>query len=242
MRLFILILFAIGCSKSWGQFARLVITNPSPRQGEELEITIVLDKENLEHLKVDIHEANTFDLLQKNNYALGTLKIKQVPTDTGQFSVGPFTFTIDGKMYQTEKRSVHIDQKLPDDIRDGIWVRHIKQDNKDFLVVEQRISTDKTSQGVSGRTIADHINEGVVFARLDISKLKQLGIVITPSPPMRSAQYLGDKTPGTFWGYLSYGRTVYEFNLTSKDSVSITKELFQELPPTTYFEGVVIKN
>lgn len=105
---------------TYGQ-SELSTNNPAPRQGDEIEINVTL-KENGERI------------------GKGDIKISQLITEVGHVNIGPFKFTIGDKAFETGVLTLTISPKLPDDIKDGFWIRLIEVKGEGYLIMEQRIS------------------------------------------------------------------------------------------------------
>src|SRR5688500_6959126 len=173
------IILLMGFLQSLAQHSKLRTSNPIPRQGEEIEITFSLKKEDLKVLEnKDKKTEEEREMISNNFIGSGSFRTKKVAADTGMVNIGPFTFTFGEHTYHTNVLSVKVYPELPSNIRQGIWMRYVQINNYGYLITEQRIDTgpkyEKTSSG-STISIGD---ENVTYATLNESKLEKLGLKV----------------------------------------------------------------
>jgi hypothetical protein len=128
----ILLLLAVCglCNMAAATQAKLVINNPAPRVGDEINITIVFTNNPTEKTN-DFYGAQ--DYLVKSE-----LKINQAVTKAGSIWVGPFTFKIGGEELTTDSVLLQVAAALPTD-KNSLIIRQLTFDNEEYLVVEQII-------------------------------------------------------------------------------------------------------
>lgn len=195
--------FFLTVVQAAAQLPKLEPSNPAPRQGEEVNITFLLKQGS-----VDIGGGN--------------FKVRQPLADTGLVRIGPFQFSINDKNYTTGTLTLHVYPKLPDNIRDGIWIRYVVFEGKNYLITEQRISAAH-KKTVDTNTIV--IGSEEPFAEVDRDRFEEAGLKVVFSNSFTAAENLGREE-------VSYKLTTYKFEKTArfKGKVKIEKKLFADFP------------
>ncbi len=132
--LFIISLFI--SQVSYGQNAKLKIFNPAPRLGDAVTITITIIADSSIAKKEDTLLIHNGD---------GEITLRKLMPKVGKYTIGPFSFKINGKTYTSDSLEITIDAKLPDE-REGVWLRQIKWKGDEYLILEQRIDLEKLSE------------------------------------------------------------------------------------------------
>jgi hypothetical protein len=113
--LFLLLTVGI-CINCFSQ-SRLNIINPSPRIGDDVDVSFELEKDG-------------------KKYGYGNIKLTDATKNLGKCTIGPFSFSISQMKFETNNGDINVAPKLPDD-PEGVWIRHLKSNGIDFLIVEQ---------------------------------------------------------------------------------------------------------
>jgi hypothetical protein len=244
MKDFLLLLTLMTSLNVFGQNSKLETNNPIPRQGDEIEITFSINEADLGHLEgKEKKTMEEFNAIWDNNVGSGSFKIKELMTDTGTVKIGPFSFTLDEKVYTTNILTLKVYPKLPNDIKDGIWIRYAKYGDKGFLIVEQRVSnTPKVENSSTGRTVS-YNNDGVAFAELDQVKFETYGVDINFTSTNSSMQTL-DNDGDMLSGNVSYKISTYTFKFKPnfKGLIKVDKHLFNNFPDNLMTDKIEVKN
>src|SRR6185437_8940471 len=95
---------------------------------------------------------------------------------TGNVSIGPFSFVLNKKLYNTDSINIKIYPKLPT-IKNGIWLREVNFKNDSYLIVEQRIAGQwETTQKDSNSFTQSFDPRDAPFTELDDWQIKNKGI------------------------------------------------------------------
>jgi hypothetical protein len=243
---YLLILATLTTSlNAFGQNAKLETNNPIPRQGDEIEITFSVKESDLGHIESkDKKTKEDYNAIRDNNLGSGSFKINELMTDTGNVIIGPFSFTIEGKVYTTDTLVIKVHPKLPNDIKDGIWIRYTKYNDKGYLIVEQRVSNEpKVKNTSTGRTVSLD-NDGITFAELDQDKFEAFGVDINYSSTKSSMQTLEETNDNIFSGMVSYKISTYTFKFRQdfKGPIKLGKNLFKYFPDNLLTKEVIVNN
>jgi hypothetical protein len=245
MKYFLLLATFTTSLNLFGQHSKLETNNPIPRQGDEIEITFSLNKADLGQIESkDKKTKEEYNAIWDNNLGSGSFKIKKLLTDTGNVKIGPFSFAIEDKTYTTNTLVLKVYPRLPNDIKDGIWVRYTNYEGKGYLIVEQRVSNSPKVENTStGRTVSMN-NDGITFAELDQDKFETYGVDINYSSSNSSMQTL-EKTGKDFSsGTVSYKISTYTFKFKPdfKRPIKVDKSLFTNFPDNLMTDKVEVKN
>jgi hypothetical protein len=238
-------IFSIIVAPSWSQHTKFRTTNPIPRQGEEVEIQYSLEKADLTELesKTNITDIES-DILKKNDVAKGTFKLTLPLTETGNVTVGPFSFVVGGTMYHTGIITFNVHPQLPGNIRDGIWIRYTEKDGKTYLIVEQRVTNKTKVEKTTNQVTWTADNGDVAFAELDEEQLKKYGLEISSSSWRSHSQEVDKIDDQMFSGTVSFRHSTYviekadDFNGPQK----ISKKMFKNFPDNGFVDNEVTIN
>jgi hypothetical protein len=221
-----------------GQVATLDIIDPGPRIGETLEINISIEKQKLKTKnKNGVYTKDEWTAISNNNLGSGQLKFYEILSDTGQITVGPFTFLIDGTQIISDTLVVKVYPGLPA-VEDGLWIRQISHLGKDFIVLEQRVFNRRKSNNSNKRS---RDSDGVVFARINTERLKEYGVNLYTINSSTSSEVVGeDDTIGS--GTVSFQKLIYEVRRTEefKGQLKLKQDFFVDYPKEVGFPTIVI--
>lgn len=245
MKTFLLLTTLTTSLSVFGQNSKLETNNPIPRQGDEIEITFSINKADLGHLELKEKKTKEeYNAIWDNNLGSGSFKIKKLMTDTGNVKIGPFSFTIEDEVYTTNTLVIKVYPKLPNDIKDGIWIRYTKYNDKGYIIVEQRVPNNPKVENTStGRTVTMD-NDGIKFAELDQEKFEAFGVDINYSSTNSSMQTLEKSDKDIFSGTVSYKISTYTFKFKPnfKGPVKVDKSLFNDFPENLMTKNIEVKN
>jgi hypothetical protein len=126
---------------------------------------------------------------------------------------------------------------LPENLGEGIWIRYVEFDKKNYLLVEQRIPDSPKKEDTSQGAVISLSTEGATFAELDKEKLERDGIKIVSSYSSTAMNKVGN-------GYVNYkiSTFIFEKNSNFKNPIKINGRYFSNFPKQVHTEEVVIKS
>ncbi|MER2995951.1 hypothetical protein [Pontibacter populi] len=228
MRAVLLALLIFVSYQSWSQNSKLTVFNPGPRVGDDIEISITLEKENLEAIKSKSSKSiEEFNQVQSNYYGSGTIKLSDLTNEPGLKQIGPFEFNLNGVSVKTDSILLTIYPALPGNKKDGMWVRIIDFNGDSFLIIEQRISNDWKREKGKNSTTFSHGGDDVKFAKLDEAKFEAKGLDIISSSSSSSSQIV-DKDDVMGSGTVSFNIDTYQFKKTVNfnNAFKLDKKMF----------------
>jgi hypothetical protein len=216
----------VTTSYCFGQNLILDIINPLPRANDAIEVGISVGP-----------AVNG----ESNKTLLGTIKVEGVPFDNDSISIGPFIFMLNGKSFKSNQLSLKVENELPRDITDGLWVSSIKFNFKRYLIIEQRIPTKISKVKNSENEL--QINKGsdaFLFAELDEEALEDKGVSIVSINTMSGKKIVNLDDP---YGSFTHQTTIYCYELTTayNETFKITKSYLINLPGEIEVKEVWIK-
>jgi hypothetical protein len=226
------------------QHSTLEAFNPIPRQGQEIELKFSIDNKDVTAIENKQNKSKVdLEYLSANNIGKGTFKISQVLNDTGKVTIGPFSFTIDGRIYQTNALTIHVFPKLPDNITDGIWIRSTDFEGKSYLIVEQRVPNNPGKKSNAQESVIAIGNEDVNFAELNEDKLAAAGLKVVSSSSSSSIQKVESSGKDLFAGSVNYKQSTYTIERLPafKGPLKIDKKFFYNSSSQVYTPDVVVR-
>lgn len=229
----------------WGQNTKLLTSNPAPRVGAEIEITFDVEKADLTELEDKKKKSeDDYEALRANSVGQGSFKVT-MSADTGTFDIGPFSLTVRGAVYTSDVLRLKVFPALPDDVKEGLWIRYTEFDGHGYLLLEQRVPNapkrEVTDQGFS----VTMDSEGVAFAEPDKEKLEARGVKIVSSRATSSSQSVGDHNGDFYSNVVSFNEAAYKFELGPefKGPLKIDKSFFKNFPDKdkVFMKDVVIR-
>ena len=245
MKLILLPVALLLFFETQAQNSKLETNNPIPRQGDEIQIEFSIEKSDLTDLKNKQKKSKEdFNRIYNNNVGNGDFKINQIVSDTGQITIGPFSFTINDTTYRTNTIRLTVLPKLPGKIRDGVWIRSADIDGIGYLVVEQRVSKEPQRKLDSQGTTVSFDNDGIKFVELDKEKFEKLGLKITSTSTNSTTQATDKVDNELFSQFVRYYKSTYSFEkqVDFKGPLKIDQNLFMNFPKNGFVEILTIKN
>jgi hypothetical protein len=215
--------------------------NPAPRVGDQIEMSVYFKKKDLADLERKESKSDSENtLLQTNRIAIGTLRLTQVPTDTGEYIVGPISLTFNGQVYTTDKLMLRVSPALPAQEADGIWIRSLTHGGHNYLIIEQRIANQWKKQ--DDGTAITLSTEEVAFAEFDREKFESKGLEIISSSSSTNTHEV-DKRAGFGAGTSAYKISIFKFERTPifKGHLQIDKKFFSNLPKNIQLPATIIR-
>lgn len=214
----------------------LIIDNPEPRVGDVVQISFNIDF-LVDHLREQTVETIEFTkpLFATNNTFTQSIKF----TREGKSTIGPYQFEFNNKQYVSTSIEVNVEKELP--YQDGLWVRYVRLEEKQYLIVEQLISNQsdyKTEENGFSYTVGGISNE-------DYAELTEV-----PLDGVRF-QFKGSKSntrrpegDDLFAPGYSYSIKRYEviFEEGYKGKFKLEKEHIKNFPKNTKFKPILIKS
>lgn len=127
-----------------GQNIQIKVDNTEPRLGQEINLTIETNFFE-EFLKGTFTDSIEFRQTYSNKDLTKTIIAKRL----GPMTIGPIKFEFNGVTYLSNSITINVIPNLTD--KEGVWIRKLKIDNKDYIVIEQ-ISIIKPVTTGSGNT------------------------------------------------------------------------------------------
>lgn len=218
-----------------GQNSELKVTNPGPRIGEDFEITYRL-------LPKDYKKPGPLDdpfQMKNPTIGTGTIMITNNSLEPGLKKYGPFTFNIDGQTITTNTIEVMVYPAIPKEFKDGVWIRIIEFDNKNHLVVEQRISQQWQKENANTIAFGQNTPE---YISLNKEKFCAKGLIISSSNSRSESQVI-DENDIFGNGMVQYFRNTFEFEKTEdfKKKFKLDEKFFDNFPQDIELEDVFIE-
>ena len=238
MRLTILLIALFTSFCSWGQIFKLEVSNPAPRVGDAITISVALSKLNPDSINSKGKESLE-DMFSRSENHIGDISFEISEwflTEPGPLKVGPFQIPINDKVYLTNELKMSVSPKLPEDIIEGIWVRLLNFQGAEYILFEQR-QPGSFKQKQSGGTSYSMSTEDVKWSELNIDKIERMGIEIEKKRTSSSIQSIAV-------GSALYRLIVYTYKpLPSfKGQLTIDKSLIWDMPKNGHIEIVRVKN
>ncbi len=214
------------------QIVDLSISNPQPRIGEEVSLSI-----DMEFIANDM-----FFQLPDGVKGVGSSSIYGKPStlfsqkvvfkNTGEMYVGPFNFTYNGKKYVTDSIKVNVVDGLP--FEEGIWVTYVSEGGENYIIVEQQIENESDYREVKGGytyTVGGVLDDKTEFA--EIEELPEEGVqCVLLSAVIKTRTEPGKKKqePGLSYSYQKYKVSYNEYY---KGTFILEEEHFNNFPKRT---------
>jgi hypothetical protein len=129
-----IILLLTGLSfPSFAQNIQIKVDNTEPRLGQEFDLTIDTGFFE-EFLTGAFRDSLEFEETSSNKGMKKTIVAKRL----GPMTIGPLKFEFNGVTYFSNTILINVIQNLTD--KEGVWVRKIKIDNEDYIVIEQIVT------------------------------------------------------------------------------------------------------
>lgn len=123
------------------QNIQIRVDNTEPRLGQEINLTVeILFFE--EFLKGALS-----DNLELKPTHSNMMRATIIPKQLGPTTIGPLEFQFNGVTYLSNSISINVIPNLTD--KEGVWVRKLRMDDKDFVVVEQITTLKPKTKGSS---------------------------------------------------------------------------------------------
>src|SRR5580704_6614827 len=188
MRLTTLLIALSTSICSWGQVFKLETSNPAPRVGDELTISVDLSKLNQRGPEYSLNpdsvnskrKESWKDILRRSENHIGDISFKISEwflTEPGPLKVGPFQIPINEKVYLTNELQLTVSPKLPEDIIEGVWVRLLNFQGVEYILFEQRQPGSFKQKQSEGATYSMSTDD-VKWSELHIDKIERMGIEI----------------------------------------------------------------
>lgn len=210
----------------------LDVTSPIQRIGENLTIHYEITPTAFQ-IETKSNEKPVPETCKTPDYSIGkgSFRLTQKLDTTGTYTIGPFSFNVEGKSYKSSTLTLNIFPELPKSTS-GLWLNYVNFNKKHFFVIEHR---------VEGRHITrpDYTNlrkKDTVFVALKDSIFNDeiMGII--------SKKYTSktSKIENKWYTQKTY---IYELWLANsyKNDFLIDEKHLINLPSTTKVEAVLIK-
>lgn len=205
MKYNLLFLFLFNSGLTFSQNFTLTSNNPEPRMGQEFEVSGYLN--------------DTLTEVRFNNI----LKIRNIARVEGLNLIGPLSININGNTYLSDTLTINVIEEL-DKTKEGIWVRYVNFQNKDYIILEQVINAKPRRESQNKVTFD---NQDVTFAELDLSQFNSDEIKIW-NPASNSS--------------FGYKRWLYQYHKKEGyEPITLDKKYFKNLPKKAKIDKVVLK-
>ena len=151
------------------------------------------------------------------------LKIRNIARVEGLNFIGPLSININGKTYLSDTLSINVIEEI-DKAEDGIWIRYVNFQNKNFIIIEQIVNAKPRRESENKVTFD---NQDVTFAELDLSKFNSNKIKIW-NPASNSS--------------FGYKRWLYQYQKKEGyEPIILDKKYFKNLPKKVKIDEVVLE-
>ena len=205
MKYNLLLIFLFNWGLTFSQNFNLTSNNPEPRMGQEFEVSGYLN-----------------DTLTNVRFS-NILKIRNIARVEGLNFIGPLSININGKTYLSDTLSINVIEEI-DKAEDGIWIRYVNFQNKNFIIIEQIVNAKPRRESENKVTFD---NQDVTFAELDLSKFNSNKIKIW-NPASNSS--------------FGYKRWLYQYQKKEGyEPIILDKKYFKNLPKKVKIDEVVLE-
>lgn len=215
------------------QNIKISVNNSEPRVGQEFILTV--ESEFLDsYLKQVLPTELT---ISTGPFSTSDTYRKLMATKEGQMTIGPLEFTFNGVKYKSNSITINVIPMLGDS--EGLWVRKIRLDEDDYIVIEQILIAKKITTYDKSTTTDTWESRSDEFARLIVDtdfegiKFKDSRSGIGGHPDILNSH------PSE----ISYSYKYYKI-IKSPDfdgKVKLTKKHFVNLPDDVELKTIVIK-
>lgn len=237
---------------SYAQSIDLTAGSPMLRVGDRLSIKYVVNSEKsgiASALVNSISESTVHSEGTKTKPSLPSCKVpdyqvangfltlsKNIDT-IGSYTVGPFSFNLDGVLYKSDTLTFTVYPELPK-VKNGLWINFIKSNDEYYLAIEQRIEGKENNPQPPSLTKED---DG--YVSLNDAMLKDNdNVAITGIQYSRGNYSLeGEMGQADYMG--TQKKTFYKIWMSDDydNSLTLTKKYFTNLPKKMDFKPVMIE-
>lgn len=201
--------------------------NPSPRIGDQINLSILLSNTDSVVSSADNTEARV---------ASGSLKLVQALYDTGAVKLGPFTFAISNRTYEAPMITLRVRPALPEGEVRGLWANIVSYQGYLFVIVEQRIPSSVKRDPGDPNTLVMSADEPE-FAELNTERMQKFGLEFVSSSVNMDTQMIEGR--GSTMVGVSYRLAAYKFRplRAFPANVRIDKTFFSHFPKGVSFDA-----
>jgi hypothetical protein len=211
------------------------VDNVEPRVGQEFRLTIESDfldnyLKKLLPTEIDI-KPGAVPSLTKDTYK--TL----MATKEGQMTIGPLEFSFNGEKYKSNTLKINVIPALGDE--EGLWVRKIRLDDADYILLEQILIAKKLTTRTGNTTTIKWESVDDQFAKLIVDTEFE-GIEFEDSNSGKSGH--PDKIK-SHPPEIRYSYKYYRIKKSSdfKGELKLKVDHFVDLPPNFELQDIIIK-
>lgn len=216
------VIFLTAFTAVQAQKARLSLPIPAFRVGDNVEI------------KYELYKDNTTDWESK--VGEGSIKLEKTFLTPGKYPVGPLFLQINGVKYASDTIAVQVDDALPEE-KNGIWIRQVQFNGKEYILVEQRIGGDwETVSTGTNSTNTSFKAKSDEFAEIDPGQLDNAPVNLQFNYSYSTTQNM---TEGSSANYkISVYVLAKQANFSG--SFTLTRKHFKDLDAKTPFTSFII--
>lgn len=227
----IVLLTTVVSVQSQAQNLKIKVDNTEPRLGQEINLTM----ESI-FFEDFLNKTCTDSLQFKKSYSNPDLTKTIVANRLGQLTIGPIKFEFNGVNYVSNSIKINVIPNLSDE--EGVWIRKMKIEDKEFILIEQISKTEPMTSVTENalriewkatpeslvKLIKEPKEQGIEF--LD----RRSGVGAHPDPSKEHPHSI------------SYSYKFYEIKKSSKfkESFRLKEEHFQNLPKGAKIPNIVI--
>ena len=230
-------LFCVSYLFVYSQSIELELTNPLQRVGDNLSIryeinpsTINIDNEILNNSNIETNTKPIAITCKTPDYSIetGAFRLTKSFDTTGVYTIGPFSFIVEGKSFESNTMTFNVYPELPK-ITKGLWVSFLNFENKHFIVIEHRV------EGQMNIYSNPKIQEDN-FVRINDSIFNSDNIEII-------RESFGGITSSLDGNWYTQKNTVYQIWLSDdyKNNFSLTEKHLANMPEDAKIKPVLIK-
>jgi hypothetical protein len=200
----------------------LEISNPQPRIGDRFELSIIM-----KDLGRQIFSPAQGGFETENYGDKDKITIRKQAQMQGKQQAGPFSFTLNGQEYTTNKVEYEVIPSLPD-TASGLWIRTVMTGEKECCIfIEQRIRLNDYTDDEKIRHVELKEKRG---EKIDVYGTH----TITRTDYTKSTNAATEKYKNVY--------IIYHCRVDKTDiPITLTKEDFKNVPADAVFKDIVLK-
>jgi len=217
------LILAIISFNSFGQTSLNVeVSNPEPRINEYIELKFDLGMiDSIFNLKLDSMTLNP------NPFYETFIEKSLSFSNLGLHKLGPFYLELNGVKYISDTISINVINSLPQE--EGIWLRFVKNNKNDHLIILEQIIRKKynieKSREYGVRNTKKQLDKNA-FNTLVRRPIRGINLSIIGYMYYQYSPYEGEKNKKVFF----YSRQVYMLDGDFKGLIEITNDFFTRSP------------
>jgi len=211
---------------------RLSTLYPEPRVGQSFSISL-----DLAFLEAYMQEALPPGMAITGNSAFNTYSREISVKDTGSFQIGPWEMQFNGIIYQTDSLHIRVLDPLP--LEEGLWIRIMEHEGKQYLILEQQLKSNwEIEEEDNGTLTSSGYTDELKFAEPLGEPAPGIGFSLRVS----TGGFISLEEGSAFGDALSYSRKIYELSNRKRKAIQLRADWFEYLPEGSVVPDLSIKS